>query len=225
MGFAKANALGLNSRNRMKWLIKSLLGFQYSLNLLHSCRMWFLDSMGYNLHGQLKSSLGKNLSLYSPIGAWLVITLKALAHSELEWPKCLSHGPPLMYDSSIMFSSLSSKSRKCFPFMSDAWKIILHLLARTSHSFFLLKSHDDLQGKSGIGLNNLVSLSTTLWRDQLHQLLETDQPLNLLQIKDLRVGQWKESCIGLTQENLMENSVQDCLPYILIPNCCSNHSL
>ena len=40
----------------------------------------------------------------------------------------------------------------------------------------------------------------------------------VLQIKDLRVGQWKESCIGLTQENSIENSVQDCLPYIQIPN-------
>ena len=36
----------------------------------------------------------------------------------------------------------------------------------------------------------------------------------LLQLKDLRVGQWEEPCIGLTQENLIENSVQDSLPYI-----------
>jgi len=36
----------------------------------------------------------------------------------------------------------------------------------------------------------------------------------MLRIKDLRVGQWKEPCIGLTQENSIENSVQDCLPYI-----------
>jgi len=40
----------------------------------------------------------------------------------------------------------------------------------------------------------------------------------VLQIKDLRVGQWKEPYIGLTQENSIENSVQDCLPYILLPN-------
>ena len=37
----------------------------------------------------------------------------------------------------------------------------------------------------------------------------------MLQIKDLRVDQWKEPYIGLTQENPIENSVQDCLPYIL----------
>ena len=40
----------------------------------------------------------------------------------------------------------------------------------------------------------------------------------LLQIQALRVGQVKEPCIGLIQENLIENSVQDSLPYIQIPN-------
>ena len=40
----------------------------------------------------------------------------------------------------------------------------------------------------------------------------------MLQSQDLRVGQVKEPYIGLTQENSIENSVQDCLPYILIPN-------
>ena len=37
----------------------------------------------------------------------------------------------------------------------------------------------------------------------------------LLQFRGLRVGQWIESCIRLTQENSIENSVQDCLSYIL----------
>jgi len=40
----------------------------------------------------------------------------------------------------------------------------------------------------------------------------------VLQTQDLRVDQEKEPCIGLTQENSIENSVQDCLPYIQIPN-------
>ena len=35
----------------------------------------------------------------------------------------------------------------------------------------------------------------------------------LLQLKDLRVGQRIEPCIGLTQENSIENSLQDCLPF------------
>ena len=40
----------------------------------------------------------------------------------------------------------------------------------------------------------------------------------MLQLKDLRVGQWEESYIGLTQEDLIENFVQDGLPYVQIPN-------
>jgi len=42
----------------------------------------------------------------------------------------------------------------------------------------------------------------------------TPRPDKLLQIQALRVGQVKEPCIGLTQENSIENSVQDSLPYI-----------
>jgi len=37
----------------------------------------------------------------------------------------------------------------------------------------------------------------------------------MLQTQVLRVGQVDKPCIGLIQENLIENSVQDCLPYIL----------
>ena len=66
--------------------------------------------------------------------------------------------------------SSSHKSRNCHPFKSKAWKIIFHVLESSLHSFFLLKSHDDLHGKWGIRLNDLVSLSTTLWSNQLHQL-------------------------------------------------------
>ena len=40
----------------------------------------------------------------------------------------------------------------------------------------------------------------------------------MLQTQALRVRQVKESYIGLTQENSIENSVQDSLPYIQIPN-------
>ena len=36
----------------------------------------------------------------------------------------------------------------------------------------------------------------------------------MLQLKDLRVGQEEKSCIGLIQENSIQNSVQNCLPYI-----------
>ena len=45
---------------------------------------------------------------------------------------------------------------------------------------------------------------------------ETDYVLfqSLLQTQALRVGQVKEPYIGLTQENSIESSVQDSLPYI-----------
>ena len=36
----------------------------------------------------------------------------------------------------------------------------------------------------------------------------------MLQTQALKVGQVKEFCIRLTQENSIENSVQDNLPYI-----------
>ena len=38
----------------------------------------------------------------------------------------------------------------------------------------------------------------------------------MLQSQNLRVDQEKEPCIGFTQENLIENSVQDYLSYILL---------
>ena len=43
-----------------------------------------------------------------------------------------------------------------------------------------------------------------------HKLLS-----QMLQTQVFRVGQVNEPCIGLTQENSIENSVQDGLPYIL----------
>ena len=43
---------------------------------------------------------------------------------------------------------------------------------------------------------------------------ELDREL-LLQTQNFRVSQEKEPCIGLIQENSMENSIQDSLPYIL----------
>ena len=39
----------------------------------------------------------------------------------------------------------------------------------------------------------------------------------MLQFQDPRVDQEKEPCIRFTQENLIENSVLNCLSYILNP--------
>jgi len=40
----------------------------------------------------------------------------------------------------------------------------------------------------------------------------------IIQTQDFRIGQANEPCIWLTQENLIENSIQDYLPYILNAN-------
>jgi len=40
----------------------------------------------------------------------------------------------------------------------------------------------------------------------------------MLQTQVLKVGQVNEPCIGLIQENSIENSVQEYLPYILNDN-------
>jgi len=47
--------------------------------------------------------------------------------------------------------------------------------------------------------------------------LDTNNIL-VLQTQDFRVSQEKEPCIGLTQENSIENSIQDSLSYILKPH-------
>jgi len=45
----------------------------------------------------------------------------------------------------------------------------------------------------------------------------------LLQAQALRVGQEKEPCIGLTQENLIESSLQNSLSYIPIHMVCTSY--
>jgi len=140
MSFEKANALWFRSRNMTKWVMEFFCEFQYSLNLLHSYSIYCLDLMGYWSYRHLNSLFGKNLSLYSPIGAWLVIALVALTQRELEWLKFWSHRLPLICDSSSKLLSLSTRSRNWLPFRSDTWNIIFHLLVRLSHLSFLLKS-------------------------------------------------------------------------------------
>jgi len=53
-----------------------------------------------------------------------MITLIAVAQSELEWPKYLSHSPPLDVDGSIGFKSMFRKSRKVCSLLSNTWKDI-----------------------------------------------------------------------------------------------------
>ena len=170
----KEKAFRLNSRKETNWLIVSLIGFQYLLNLLHSWRIWYLDSIGYDPHGQLNSSLGKNLNWYSPIGAWFVIACVVLAHNELEWPKWLIHRPPLVY---LIF--VRSSLRKCFPLRSNTWKVMHHCLMISSFFFFLLKFHEVLQGKSGVRFNFFMSLSTDTWRGHSSSLRQSQNSMEL----------------------------------------------
>ena len=66
-----------------------------------------------------------------------------------------------------MLLSLLRRLRNCFLLRSDTWNIIFHLFAISSHSFFLLKSQDNLYESSSKELKDFVSLSTALWRTQL----------------------------------------------------------
>ena len=112
--------------------------------------------MGYSPHGQLKSSLRKNLSLYLPIGIWLTIVLVALTCKELECPRYLSQNLPLAYVGSRgLLSSLHSFKKYC-SFRLDTWKVIFQLKRMSSHLLFLLNFQNDLQGKIGRGLKCLV---------------------------------------------------------------------
>ena len=89
-----------------------------------------------------------------------MIALVEQAHSEFEWPKYYNHGPPLILDGLIGFRSSSNKSRKFLPLEFDAWKSILHCESIKSHSVFLQKSQDDLQGNNRVKTILLVFLST-----------------------------------------------------------------
>ena len=57
-----------------------------------------------------------------------------------------------------------------------------------------------------------------MWEDPVLDSLKKRDWVLMLQFQDLRVGQEKESYIGFTQENLIESSIQDWLPYILQTN-------
>ena len=78
----------------------------------------------------------------------------------------------------LLSSSYSSK--KCCSFKSDAWKVIFQLERMLSHLLFLLNFQDKLQGKIGRSLKHLVSVSTDLYRDYLHQLGHSQNLIKLL---------------------------------------------
>ena len=99
-----------------------------------------------------------------------MMALVARVHRELKEPKAWSHGPPLMYDSSMILLLMSARSRKFFPLPSEAWKVIFHRLIMLSLSVFLQKSQDILLGSEGSRLNDFDSLLTDLWSLHLRWL-------------------------------------------------------
>ena len=134
------------------------------LYLLHSWRIYHFVLIEYSLYGYLNSSLGKNLSQYSPIGTWLTVALIVLIQSKFECLKNLSYRPPLAINSSIGLKSSLMSSRKCLFLLSKAWKSIFQLFKVLLHLFFLLKSQDNLHEKIRARSNCFVSLSMTVWR-------------------------------------------------------------
>ena len=83
---SKEKAFGFSLRNVSMLTMERSGGRHVSLYFLHSYRMRSLVSMTFALQLHRDSSWGKNLFLYSPMGAWLVMRQVSLAHRELEWP-------------------------------------------------------------------------------------------------------------------------------------------
>jgi len=99
-----------------------------------------------------------------------VIALVALTYNKFNCLKCLIYRSFLVYKGLIGRRSSSKRSRKCLPLKSDTGKIIHQFLIMLSYSCFLSKSHDVLYGSSSMRLNFFVSLSTSVWRDYLLSL-------------------------------------------------------
>ena len=177
----KEKALGLSWRNKVKWVIVSLLEFQYLLNLLHSYSMCLLVLIEYMPYEHEKSFLRKNLSLYLPVGAWLIMALVALVHNKFDRPKYYNQELFLTFKSSIRFRLSSNKSRKFFPLESAAWKDILHYNMAESLSLLLQKFQEDLQGKEGTELKLLEYLSTKVYNDYFCLLGQSQNSMWLLE--------------------------------------------
>ena len=121
--------------------------------------MCFLVSIGSMLQEYEKSFLGKILSQYLPIGAWLIVALVALVHNEFEWLKYCNQELPLTFKDLVGFRLSSTKSRKFLLLESATWKDIPHCKRTELYFLFLQKSQEDLQEKVGMKLKLLEFLS------------------------------------------------------------------
>jgi len=109
---SKLNAPGLFTRKWTKLLMMMLYGCVegYRLHSMTMCSWVWISALP---HKQLVGRWGKNLCLYSLIGAWPVVMREKRAHNELVNPIKESHEPPLLYIGFMTFWFSSSKSRKC----------------------------------------------------------------------------------------------------------------
>ena len=158
---SKLNAFGLSTRKWTKLLMTILHGRVEGSYRLHSMTMCSRVWISALLHMQLIGRWGKNLCLYSPIGAWLVVMQVKQAHKELVNPINGSYEPPLAYVSLMTFCSLFSKLRKHCPFLGLSAKDSCHSWRILLHSFLLLNKCDFLLGKTGMQSLALAWLSTS----------------------------------------------------------------
>ena len=90
---SKQNASGLSARKCTKLLIMMLQGRVEGSCLSHSMTMCSRVWTSALPQGQLVGRWGKNLCLYSPMGAWPVVMRVKRAHRELVKPMTGSHEP------------------------------------------------------------------------------------------------------------------------------------
>ena len=95
---------------------------------------------------------------------------------------------------------------------------LYHMTSR-SHALPPLQTNNYYYCSMSTNPNLSISLFTLLSYNNFESWY---QQLNyeyiMLQLRNLSVGLGEEPCIGFTQENSIENSVQDGLSYIQIPN-------
>ena len=159
---SKLNMPGLSARKCMKLLMMMLHGLVEGSCKLHSMTMcswvWTLASP----HGQLVGRWGKNLCLYSPMGAWPVVMQVNWAHNKFVKPMKGSHDPPFVYVGLMTCCFSSLNFRKYWPFLMLFVKDSCHSWRMLSHSFFLLNRYDSLLGNTGVHLLALT-WSPTSW--------------------------------------------------------------
>ena len=167
MLFWKQNTPGLNSKNVRILLRDSLFRFQDFLYCAQSNKICLLISIEYSPHLHAKDSLEKNLSLYSPIGAWFVISLIIWVHIEFDKPKCFSQAPLLGYVGWISWWWSLFNSRKFLLLYFEAWKYICHYLTMMLHFSFLLNFYENLLRYTGSIFIHFDSLPTKRCNDHL----------------------------------------------------------